>query len=67
MEWTDITVETTREFADTVEAITIGISGNGIYIEDYADIEAQVLEMAHVDLIEPELLAKDKNKIIVHM
>ena len=32
------------------------IAEGGIYIEDYSDIEQQVAEIAHVDLIEQELL-----------
>ncbi len=32
--------------------------GGGIYIEDYRDLEAQVEAIAHVDLIEQELLDK---------
>ncbi len=34
------------------------IAEGGIYIEDYSDIEQQVAEIAHVDLIEQELLDK---------
>ena len=39
MEWTDIRVTVPRRWADTAEAIATGISGGGIYIEDYADLE----------------------------
>ena len=67
MEWTDIRVTVPRRWADTAEAIATGISGGGIYIEDYADLEQQVMAIAHVDLIEPELLARDRDKVIVHM
>ena len=42
MEWTDLKISAPRQYADTVEAIATGISGGGIYIEDYADLEAQV-------------------------
>lgn len=67
MEWTDIKITVPREFAETAEAIATGISGSGIYIEDYADLETQVEQMAHVDLIEQELIDKDRNTVIVHM
>lgn len=67
MEWTDLKISSPRIYADTVEAIATGISGGGIYIEDYADLEQQVQEIAHVDLIEQELLDKDRNTVIVHM
>ncbi len=67
MEWTDLKISSPRVYADTVEAIATGISGGGIYIEDYADLETQVQQIAHVDLIEQELLEKDRNTVIVHM
>ena len=58
MEWTDIKTTVPAVWAETAEAIATGISGGGIYIEDYRDLEAQVEAIAHVDLIEQELLDK---------
>ena len=43
------------------------IAEGGIYIEDYSDIEQQVAEIAHVDLIEQELLDKPRDTVIIHM
>lgn len=67
MEWTDIRTTVAAKDADTAEAIATGISGGGIYIEDYRDLEAQVEAIAHVDLIERDLLDKDRTKVIVHL
>lgn len=67
MEWTDIRITVPRANADTAEAIATGISGGGIYIEDYSDLEAQVQQIAHLDLIEPELLAKDREHVTIHL
>ena len=67
MEWTDLKITVPRKWADTAEAIATGISGGGIYIEDYADLEEQVQAIAHVDLIEQDLLDKDREHVIVHM
>ncbi len=67
MEWTDICITVPRRHAAIAEAVATGISGSGIYVEDYGDLEAQVQAIAHVDLIEPELLAKDRNTVAVHM
>lgn len=67
MEWTDLKISSPRIYADTVEAIATAIAGGGIYIEDYADLEQQVQEIAHIDLIEQELLDKDRNTVIVHL
>ena len=40
MEWTDIKTTVPAVCAETAEAIATGISGGGIYIEDYRDLEA---------------------------
>ncbi|OUN15156.1 50S ribosomal protein L11 methyltransferase [Gemmiger sp. An87] len=67
MQWTDIRITVPKAQADTAEAIATGISGGGIYIEDYSDLETQVEQIAHVDLIEQDLLDKDRTKVIVHL
>lgn len=56
MEWTDIRITVPKARAEEAEAIATGISGGGIYIEDYSDLETQVEAIAHVDLIEQDLL-----------
>ena len=67
MEWTDIKITVPQAASETAEAIATGISGGGIYIEDYSDLETQVEQIAHVDLIEQDLLDKDRDHVIVHM
>ena len=67
MEWTDIRITVPKRQADTAEAIATSISGSGIYIEDYSDLEAQVEAIAHVDLIEQDLLDKDRDHVLLHM
>ena len=67
MEWTDIRITVPKARAEEAEAIATGISGGGIYIEDYSDLEAQVEAIAHVDLIEQDLLDKPRDQVIVHM
>lgn len=67
MQWTDIQITVAKKHAEIAQAIATGISGGGIYIEDYSDLEAQVLEIAHIDLIEQELLDKDRTTVIVHL
>lgn len=67
MEWTEVTV--------TVDADQIGLAGDiaqmvvpyGIYIEDYSHLEEEAKEIAHIDLIDEELLAKDRTKALVHL
>ena len=67
MEWTDISITVPRRYADTAEAVATMVANGGIYIEDYADLEQQAWESAHVDLIEQELLDKPRDVVIVHM
>lgn len=67
MQWTDIKITVPKAGAETAEAIATGISGGGIYIEDYSDLESQVQKIAHVDLIEQELLDKDREHVTVHL
>ena len=58
MEWTDISITVAKRDADIAEAIATMVANGGIYIEDYSDLEQQAWEIAHVDLIEQELLDK---------
>lgn len=67
MEWTDIKTTVPARYAEVAEDIATGISGGGIYIEDYRDLEAQVEAIAHVDLIEQDLLDKSRDEVIVHL
>ncbi len=67
MDWTEIVV--------TVPAADIETAGNiaqmtvpyGIYIEDYSCLEQEVQEIARIDLIDEELLAKDREHGMIHI
>lgn len=39
----------------------------GIYIEDYRELEQDVRDIAHIDLIDEDLLSKDKNIVKIHL
>ena len=67
MEWTDIRLTVAKADAENAEAVATLIAEGGIYIEDYSDIEQQVAEIAHVDLIEQELLDKPRDTVIIHL
>ena len=67
MEWTDIRITVPQRFAETAEAVATMVANGGIYIEDYSDLEQQAWEIAHVDLIEQELLDKPRDVVIVHL
>ena len=63
MEWTDIRLTVSKADAEAAEAVATMIAEGGIYIEDYSDIEEQVEQIAHVDLIEQE----PRDTVIIHM
>ena len=67
MEWTDIRLTVAQADAEAAEAVATLIADGGIYIEDYSDLEQQVEQIAHVDLIEQELLDKPRDTVIVHL
>ncbi|MEG1381753.1 MAG: 50S ribosomal protein L11 methyltransferase [Ruthenibacterium sp.] len=67
MEWTDLKTTVPADFAEIAENIATEIAGGGIYIEDYRDLETQVQAMAHVDLIEQDLLLKSRTEVIIHL
>ena len=67
MEWTDIRLTVAKADAEAAEAAAMMISDSGIYIEDYSDLEQQVAEIAHVDLIEQELLDKPRDLSLIHI
>lgn len=66
MQWTDLKIITDKKYEDIFDFVSAEICPAGVQIEDYSDLERQVEQIAHVDLIEDELLKKDRRQIIVH-
>ncbi len=66
MQWTDIKIITDKKFEDIFDFVSAEVCPMGVQIEDYSDLETEVENIAHVDLIEADLLAKDRTQIIVH-
>ncbi len=67
MEWTDIRLTVAKRDAEAAEGVASLFAEGGLYIEDYSDIERQVAEIAHVDLIEQELLDKPRDVVVIHL
>lgn len=67
MEWTEIIVTVNIKDIDAAGNIAQMAVPYGIYIEDYSNIENEVEEIAHIDLIDEDLLEKDRSKGIVHI
>lgn len=67
MEWTEINISVLPQDADKAGDIAQMVVPYGIYIEDYTGLEKQVQEIAHIDLIDEELLQKDRSRAIIHV
>lgn len=67
MDWTEITVTIDNKDVDVTADIANEVVSYGIYIEDYTNLEQAVEEIAHIDLIDEDLLSKDRTKAKVHM
>ncbi|MBP1572085.1 MAG: 50S ribosomal protein L11 methyltransferase, partial [Oscillospiraceae bacterium] len=66
MQWTDIKIICDKKFEEVFDYVSAEVCPMGVQIEDYSNLESDVLEIAHIDLIEQDLLEKDRTKIIVH-
>ena len=67
MDWTEVTVTVPREQAELAAAIASMVVTGGVYVEDYGDLEEMVQEIAHIDLIDEDLLQKNRENAIVHV
>ncbi len=67
MDWIEISVEVKTKDIDEAAAIANMTVPYGIYIEDYSDLEGEVMEIAHVDLIDESLLQKSRDTAKIHI
>ena len=67
MDWIEITTSVPTEQVDEAAAIANMTVPYGIYIEDYSNLEQDALDIAHIDLIDEELVNKDRTKSIIHL
>ena len=67
MEWTEVLIEINADDIDTASDIANMAVPYGIYIEDYRNLEEETWEIANIDLIDEELLAKDRTKGFIHL
>ncbi len=65
--WTEVKIEINAKDVDTAGDIAQMLVPYGIYIEDYSNLEAEALEIAHIDLIDEELLQKDRDIAYIHV
>ena len=67
MDWTEVKININSKDVETAGNIAQMVVPYGIYIEDYSDLEQAAWEIAHIDLIDEDLLNKDRNKAFVHI
>ncbi len=67
MDWTEVKISVPAQELDKAADIAQMVVPYGIYIEDYSDLENETWEIAHIDLIDEELLAKDRTVGIIHV
>ena len=67
MDWTEIKITVNADDVDRAGDIAQMAVPYGIYIEDYRTLEQEAWEIARIDLIDEDLLAKDRTKGIVHI
>ena len=67
MQFTEIKIKLNTADLETASAIANMAAPYGIYVEDYSDLREGVEQIAHVDLIDEDLLKKDKNTAFIHL
>ena len=67
MDWTEVCITVATTDTDTAAAIANMTVPYGLYIEDYSDLETASWEIAHIDLIDADLLARDRAHSRIHI
>ena len=67
MDWTEVTITVNAKDVDKAGDIANMVVPYGIYIEAYSNLEEEAWEIAHIDLIDEDLLQKDRSKALVHI
>lgn len=67
MNWTQLCITVDNKFTEIASDICNMVLRSGIYVEDYSDLEEGAREIAHIDLIDEELLNKNRNISIIHL
>jgi len=66
-DYTELTIRINAGDAEPAQAIALMAAPYGIYVEDYADLEQGARSIAHSDLIDEALLAKDRGRAVIHV
>lgn len=67
MDWVELQLFVPAKDADRAADIANMVVPYGLYIEDYSDLEQGAREIAHIDLIDEELLQKNREQAVLHL
>lgn len=67
MDWIELIINVDTKDLEKAENIANMTVPYGIYVEDYSNLEEEVMEISHVDLIDEELLGKDRSIAKIHI
>ena len=67
MEYTEVKIFVKTEDTERASSVAIMTVPYGIYIEDYSDLEQGAWEIAHIDLIDEDLLNKNREESVIHI
>lgn len=66
-DWVEILLKISVADVDSASDIATMTVPYGFYIEDYSDLEQGAREIAHIDLIDEDLLQKDREHAVIHI
>ena len=67
MEYTEVKIYVPTGDTEKASGIAVMTVPYGIYIEDYSNLETEAWEIAHIDLIDEDLLGKNREESIIHI
>ena len=67
MNYTEVKIFVPTSDTERASGIAVMTVPYGIYIEDYSDLEQGAWEIAHIDLIDEDLLEKNREESIIHV
>lgn len=67
MEYTEVKIYVPTIHTENASGIAVMTVPYGIYIEDYSNLEDEAWEIAHIDLIDEDLLGKNREESIIHI
>lgn len=65
--WCEICFSVALGDVETACAIAAMAVPGGFYLEDYSDLEQGAWDIAHIDLIDEQLLQKDRTRAVLHL